>query len=360
MKADAQGLSGGLAMPPRSLDGPVAPDGVAYVPAEAVLLLAVAMPDMSPAQRRAAVAFAVEDQIAQPLDAVEVILGPELPLTDAGRRWLVAVIARDVAAGLPVLRKTRRLPDVLALPVPAPGQWAVWAGQARVLVRTADGAGFATTLAALPTYHMAAGRPGITLYGGTLDAGLPVVQHSPLPTRPDLMLDRFTLATDREAARGLTLPRIWRQMAAVLAFAAVGHTGLLAVDTWALGHIRAASEASVRDTLGQMGMPLGADTDTAITAALSRIGGAGGPQFVPVMTRVFAALGPQTGTVTVRDLRYDTAPDRVTLMLEAPDLATLQAVETALNDAGFAVAAGAATTGDGLAEQQLTLQGGGA
>jgi GspL periplasmic domain len=174
------------------------------------------------------------------------------------------------------------------------------------------------------------------------------------------MLDRLDLTAGHDDARGLILPRVWRQMAAVLVFAAIGHIGLLAADTWALGHMRAASETELRDRLGQMGMSAGGDTEAAITAALSRIGGAGGPQFAPVMTRVFAALGAQTGTVTVRDLRYDTAPDRVTLMLEAPDLATLQAVETALNDAGFAVAAGAATTGDGLAEQQLTLQGGGA
>jgi general secretion pathway protein L len=356
MALDAQG--GAVIL--HTADGPAAPEGVAYVPGEAVLLLAVAMPDMSPAQRRAAVAFAVEDRIAAPLDAVQVILGPELPLMDAGRRWLVAVIARDLAAALPTSKKTRHLPDTLALPVPSPGQWAVWAEQARVLVRTADGAGFATTHAALPAYHLAAGRPSIVLYGGALDATFAVLQQSPLPTRPDLMLDRFTLATDRETAGGFALPRIWRQMAAVLVVAALGHAGLLAADTWALSHIRATSETDLRDRLGQMGVVVGSDTDAAVTAALAQVDGAGGPQFLPVMNRIFAALAPRTGEVTLRDLRYDTAPDRVTLMLEAPDLATLQAVETALNDAGFAVAAGAATTGDGLAEQQLTLQGGGA
>jgi general secretion pathway protein L len=356
MALDAQG--GAVVL--RAADGPAAPEGVAYVPGEAVLLLAVAMPDMSPAQRRAAVAFAVEDRIAQPLDRVQVILGPELPMTDAGRRWLVVVIAREVVVGLLPLKKTRHLPDVLALPVPAPGQWAVWAGDARVLVRTADGAGFATTRAALPAYHLAAGRPGIALYGGTLEPGFTITQHSPLPTRPDLMLDRLDLTAGHDDAAGRTLPRIWRQMAAVLVFAALGHAGLLAADTWALSHIRATSEVALRDRLGQMGMAPGSDTDAAVTAALARVDGAGGPQFLPVMNRIFAALAPRTGAVTLRDLRYDTGPDRVTLMLEAPDLATLQAVETALNEAGFAVAAGAATTGNGLAEQQLTLQGGGA
>ncbi len=352
MEADRERIPAVAAHPP-------APSGVTYLPGEGVLLLAVAMPDMSHAQRRAAVGFAVEDRIARPLDDVHVILGPALADTGDGRHWLVAVIARDVLEAIPPQRRMRLIPDVLALPVPDAGQWSVWAAETRVLVRTPDGAGFATAAAALPYYHLAAGRPGIVLYGGVLDAQFPVLRPAALPTRPDPALDRFDLNSARATSRSLALPRAWRQIAALLLVAGLGHMGLLAADTWALGRIRDTSEVGLRDALGAIGVAAGDDLDTAIATALAQTNGQNGPRLIPLMTRVFAALSPYTGRVTTSDLRYAGDQNSLTITLQAPDITTLQDVETALTDAGFRVTVGAATTGDGLAEQQLTLQGAG-
>jgi general secretion pathway protein L len=331
--------------------------GVVHVTGEDVLLLAVAMPDMSAAQRRAAVAFAVEDRIARPLDEEHVILGPALPDHGDGKRWLVAVIARDRLAAIPVVRKTRLMPDVLALPVPQAGQWSVWAIGLRALVRTPDGAGFATAAAALPVYHLAAGRPGIVLYGGALDGLLPVLRTARLPAWPDPALERFDLNTARATIRSANLPRAWRQIAALLVLAGLGHAGLLMADTLAIGRIRDISVAALREALAAAGQPAEGDLETAIRTALARSQGTVGPRLMPMLARAFAALGPEAGRVFTSDLRYAADQNSLMLTLQAPDIVTLQGVETALTGAGFRVTAGAATTGDGIAEQQMTLQG---
>lgn len=334
-----------------------APPGLHFVPGERVLLLTVAMPDMPGAQRRGAVAFAVEDRIARPLEEVHVILGPALP---DGGGWLVAVIARDALAAIPAARGVRLLPDVLMLPVPVAEEWSVWAGGGRVLVRTPDGAGFSTTAALLPAFHAAGGAPGVVLYGGTLDPSLPVLRSEALPARPDRMLDRFDLSAARPSERGGGLPRGWRRMAAVLACAGLGHLGLLMADVFALGHVRDASEAQLREALRATGQPSDGALDAAIGAALARASGTGSPRLIPLMARAFAALGPLAGRIGTSDLRYGADQQSLTLTLQAPDIATLQAAESSLAAAGFRVTAGAATTGDGTAEQQLTLQEAGA
>jgi general secretion pathway protein L len=332
---------------------PTPPQGVHYLPGEAVLLLMVALPSMSAAQRRASVGFAVEDQIAAPLDEVHVMLGPPI-----GDKWLVVVIARDLLARIRSDRKVRVLPDTLALPVPENGHWSVWSGGDRALVRTADGAGFATTAAALPIFHLAAGHPPIILYGGTLDQQFASVRPAIMPTHPHAVLDRLDLGLARDGVGNLPLPKTLLRMAAVLAFAAVGHIGLLATDIWALGHIRAEHQTDVRGVLNAMGQPASDDLDAAIIQTLARANGANGPRLIPMMSQTFAALDLHSGHVTLNDLQYAADQGTLALTLQAPDIVTLQSVEVALKDAGFRVTAGAATTASGLAEQQLTLLGG--
>ncbi|MBC7735709.1 MAG: hypothetical protein H7245_00420, partial [Candidatus Saccharibacteria bacterium] len=144
---------------------PVPPTGVAWLPTEQALILSAALPPLPAAQRRAAVGFAVEDRIAQPLERVVVALGPVI----AGAHVIVVAARRDIAAwraahGGPTVRL---LPDVLALPVPAQG-WAVWVGGARALVRLADGTGFAVPVRDLPLLWRHGGCPEIALCGGDL------------------------------------------------------------------------------------------------------------------------------------------------------------------------------------------------
>jgi general secretion pathway protein L len=324
----------------------VGPAGVILVRTEDVLVLAVTLPQMPAAQRRVAVAFAVEDQIARAVDDVHVVLGPQM-----GLAWLVAVVAREVLAGWP---KGRLVPDVFMLPMPAAGEWSVWVQGDRVLVRCADGAGFATSVPAFGVFHLAAGRPGLVLYGGALPDGFAVLRRDVLPAM-DARFARFDLNGARAQGYAKRLPRGLRGFGILLGVAAVGHLGLLGVDTLALTRLRDTKMAAVRVAAG---LAEDANIEAAVAQAMVvQQPGARGA-FLPQLSTVFAAIGVQSGKVAVRDLRYLASAGSIVMTVEAQDIATLQAAETALHDAGLAVASGAATSGNGLAEQQLTITGG--
>ena len=92
----------------------------------------------------------------------------------------------------------------------------------------------------------------------------------------------------------------------------------------------------------------------SLLASMAMARGRGEPAgFVAVLTQAMAAMGPLAGQATLRDLHFDGA--QVAMTVQATDLGTLQAVETALSAASLGVMAGTATTADGLAEQQLTV-----
>ena len=330
------------------------PDGVQTVPAEHVLLLAVDLPAMPAAQRRAAVGFAVEDRIAQSLDEVQVALGPQL----AAGVWLVAVTDRTVLTTVTVGNADRALwPDVLLVPTSKTG-WSVWAGGGRALVRLADGTGFATSPETLPAFWAAAGSPEITLYGGSLPSTIPVTARAPLPDTFDPSLTGFDLRSGQGRVGGrLALPRGVRPFLMVVCAAALAHLALLALDVAALDRLVGQREGELR---GLLNAPADSNLDAALTQALAARQPATEGALLALLTRLFAALEPQAGRVSVQDLRYTAADNAAILTLEAPDLATLQAVETALTGAGLAVTAGAATTSDGAAEVQMTIRGGGA
>ena len=98
--------------------GNVGADAVA-IPSEFVHVLRAALPLPTQRQRRAAVGFAIEDQIAAPLEDTHVVIGPELA---PGEYLVVAVSHRDMEDWASWTPPGMRLtPDVLGLPVPAAG-----------------------------------------------------------------------------------------------------------------------------------------------------------------------------------------------------------------------------------------------
>lgn len=216
------------------------PGGIALVPSEDVLLLAVDLPAMPASQRRAAVGFAVEDQIAQTLDEVQVVLGPQLPQGPC----MVAVIARSVLAGLGTDETDVALwPDVFLVPVPRSG-WALLAGAVRALVRLPDGTGFAASPQSLPAFWAAAGSPDITLYGGALPATIPVTARAELPAGPDLALRGFDLRAGLNGADGrFSWPTGARSFLVVALVAVLAHLGLLVADVIALDRLAGQKEA---------------------------------------------------------------------------------------------------------------------
>ena len=331
-----------------------APDGVALVPSEDVLLLAVELPAMPASQRRAAVGFAVEDQIAQTLDEVQVVLGPQLSLGV----WLVAVIARSELAGHSTDKADLALwPDVFLLPVPKAG-WAVWAGSGRALVRLADGTGFAASPQILPAFWVAAGSPEITSYGGVLPATLPIIAQAEFTGAPDPALRGFDLRAGLNGAGGrLSLPTGARSVLIVAMVAILAQLGLLIADVVALNELAGQKEAELRTMLNA---PADSDLEAALSQALAqRQPTDGGRGVLDLLSQAFGAISAQAGRVSVQDLRYEATQNEAVLTVEAPDLATLQSVQTALSETGLAVTAGAATTSDGAAEVQMTIRGSG-
>ncbi len=337
----------------RSVDAPPLYEGTAWMPAEHALLLSVQLPKMKAAQRRAAVAFAVEEFVTQPLEDVHVALGPEI----SSGAWLVAVVGKTAMQAHAAHQKTltRLLPDVLALPVP-PSGWSVWAGQSRVLVRQADGTGFATDRMALPMFWSAAGMPSITLYGGSLPEGLPVSEQAQFPETFDTSLAGFSLLTGRYGAKGQGIPKGLIPLAAMLGVAIIGHLSVQIVDVTALNRIAAAREGDLRDLLKQ---PVGTDLETALARALAARMPTSDAGLLPLVAEIFSIIAPSAGSVSLQDLRYNRGDQAVTMTLDAPNLVALQRVEADLVAAGLRVSAGAATTGDGNARVQMILQPGG-
>lgn len=345
--------------------------GLVWWPGEQVLLLAVGMPALRPAQQRSAVGFAVEDRIGVPLEAVHVVLGPRLAAR-AGEAvgqqaaHLVAVIGRgELAAGMARAgaqkgaQTVRLVPDVLALPRPAEG-WAVLELGGRVLVRLADGSGFAAGVDQVALFWRLAGGPSVTLYGGALPDAVPVAARAVLPP-PDPAMLRFDLAAGGQTGRGLRVPRgVWA-VAAVLLVAAGLHLGLLAADVLALGRQAAAGGARLEAALLAAGQPAGLAVETALARALAAAEPASEASFLRLLGQMSQALAGLD--VRLQSLTWGQAGEgaaTLSVTMEAADLGSLQSAETALTRAGLGVKAGAATSGEGAAEVQMTLSEGGA
>lgn len=336
-------------------DAPEAPQGVVWLRSELVLVLAVTLPAVPAHQRRLALAYAVEEAIAAALDQVEVVAGPVLPPVPGqkGHRMLAAVVAKDILAQDLPARGQVLVADVLAVPQPGQG-WAVWtSGGTRVLVRLADGSGFACGKAEIGPLWQLAGQPAVTLYGAVLAdfAGLTPV---PLPP-PDPRLMRFDLA--QGGGLGLRVPGALWLCAAVLVLAAALHLAVMAADVLALGRTEVARAADLRTALIARGQP-GTDPDRELALVLAAAGPETQQGLLPLLAQVSDALLQPGSAVQFRALRWNGADGRLTLSATAPGLAALQQAQAALTGAGLALESGPATSGDGAAEVELTVTAG--
>ena len=337
----------------------IAPKGMQYVDSEQVLLLTVSLPKMAAAQRRSAVAFAVEDLIAQPLDQVHVVLGPELREEGSVGSWLVAVVSNAVMADAIAERSDKAailVPDVLALPVPDAENWCVLAQNNRVLVRLPDRTGFATTPEMLPVLWAAGGSPGIVSLGGELPDQLPIEAYGQLAEAPDPKMLAIDLRSGRFARRGAGWPKGARTVGMILALATFGHLALLGLDVIGLDRIVAMREVALRAALDAKGQASAGDLDDALTAALASSQPATSGDFLPFLAQAFGAITTQTGQLQVKDMVFAQTQNTLTLTVEADDLAALQTAEAGFVQAGLQVDAGAATTGNGAAEAQMILR----
>ena len=323
-------------------DGPA----TVLVPTEAVRLLAVDLPVANRAKRLAALPFAIEDLIAQPLDSVHIAIGAEL----APRRYLVGVVshaqmrqwlASAEAAGL---EHAAFVPDALALPAPAEGSWAVEIDATRAVVRRGDGTGFAAGTSLLPMLWEAAGRPRLVSHGAPLPAdmaGAPAI--GPGPLGPRLLGPALDLRQGSYARQRRVLPGFWKRAGQIVAVGVVAHAGIATADTIALRRIadqRAAETRALVLERAPAANLAGDDLAGRVADLLpQRTTGGGGNPFLPAVTRISAALGTlspppgvramsmQSGVVTI-----DTMPDQPPRIAAALKAAGIEATVTGNTD----------------------------
>ncbi len=311
------------------------------VPTGQVRLLAVDLPLPSHARRVAALPFAIEDRIAEPVDSVHLALGEQI----APGRYLVGIVRHEVMARWVAqaeeagIGHAAMVPDVLTLPRPAEG-WAVSQSGSRAAVRDADGTGFEVPAPLLRPAWEAAGRPGVTSYGEPLpddmqkgSASLDAAAFGPAAGAAVAALNlRQGAYAVRKVAGGSSL---WRKFAWVAAIGAAAHVVIAFGDVIMLRNIADRREAETRAAalVAAPGVALGDDLANSITGLLPTGGGQVPQVFLPLVNRVSGALGPLSGALTVRAMTFEGR--MLTLDLDASTDAGLPGqIESALKGAG--------------------------
>lgn len=338
-------------------DGPVD----VFVPSEYAPIFAVDLPLASRKARQEALPFAVEDRLAQPLEAVHAVLGQPM----GENRYLASVVERDklgewiaqlasagVTAGAIV-------PDAAALPAPlGPRAWAVCCDGDRRLIRASDGECFATSADLLATLWNAAGQPPLEQVGAAWPTDLP----EPATSHPELTWIASPNAPDLLQQQQRTASTAWhapaRIAAGIVGVAAVAQIFLLALDASFVAHIADTRRTEVAAKLAQLapGTPAGPDPGATLASLLPGAGESEDGHFLPLLSRTSAALQSVAQTMTLQSLAFDEQDGALELKIETSDLARLEAVQTALRQAGLAIEAGAASVADGRAEASVSVK----
>ncbi|MES2338856.1 MAG: type II secretion system protein GspL [Pseudomonadota bacterium] len=337
----------GVALIASDADGPA----TVLVPTEGVRLIAVDLPLPTRARRLAALPFAVEEMIAEPVESVHFALGIEL----TPKRYLVGIVRHDRMAEWVArieeagLDHAALVPDALALPVPAAGEWAVELGDSRALVRVHDGTGFAIPAPLLRTAWEAAGRPRTIAYG----TALPQDMADSADALPLDALGRRLLAPPLDlrqgayAVRRRSLPSFGKRLAKIVAIGVLAHVAIATADTILLRGIADRREAETRELVAAMipGTPLPEDNLAGTVAdLLPRAGSGGGANaFLPAASRILAALAPLSPNISARSMRLEGAA--LVVDLDGSDPAMAERVRTALREAGVTATVAASDGG---------------
>lgn len=336
---------------------------IVLVPTEQVLLTSAELPLPSLRRRAEALPFAIEDLIGAPLDSVHVALGAEV----AAQRHVAGVVAHDRMQGWidrladAGLDRAAIVPDALALPLPAVGEWSVDIAAGRAMIRTADGAGCALPVAHLDAAWRAAGAPACTGYGdalppamGEASADMAAAPLAARLTAPALDLRQGVYARPRRTASPLV-----RRIALVAAAGLLAHGVIAAADTLALDHIATVHAAQARALAAAAAPGIASNGDLAtIVADIAPPAGGGGSAFLPLLLRVTDALKPIGAGVAFRSLSFDAGANSLSIEIEAADMAGLQRVGQTLQASGLSAESGAASTDQGKAVGAFLIRGG--
>jgi general secretion pathway protein L len=363
--ADRTGLAGiwslgpeGLAEIERFEAGPT----IVLAPTEQVLLLTAELPLPGLRRRIEALPFAIEDRIAESLDAVHLVLGAEL----APQRHLVGVVSHAVMRGWMAeiaaagIGHARIVPDAVALPVPAAGFWSVDLAGGRALIRREGGTGLALPADHLFAAWVAAGRPRCIAYGDRLPAEMSgdegALEPEPLAAR--LAAPAIDLRQGAYALAGGGMPSLARRIALVAAIGLIAHGAIAAADSLALSHIAAKRAAATRTLLAQVAPDATIGDDVAASAAdIVPENGSRPSSFLPLMVRVAGALKQLGPAATLRSITFDSSANTLTLQVETADMAGQQRVGGALSAQGLSAESGAASMSQDKAVGSFLIRG---
>jgi len=350
---------------------------VVLVPTEQVLLMETARVSAQRAQFLKAVPYALEDQLASPVEELHFAAPDRLP----NARVPVAVVSRDVLRGwierlsADGIRADALVPDALALPDVAGGTLVI--EDQRALLRTGPAGAFACDLSSLPQWlelaaaDEAAGispevfdfraAPPLNLQGRVSryhvrqrDVLAWLGAH--LPAEPlNLLQGEFAPQHRQAPAR-----QLWRK-AAMLSAAALALVFIYnGADCWRLSRESNRLDAAMRDVLHQ-GFPemdnVAGDARTLMESALKR-GGAGAD--TGGLLRLLGQIAPIVGSTTrtiLKSIEYHNAT--LELGLRAPDVPALDLMRERLgNLPGLKAEVTAANSVDNGIDGRVRIAGG--
>lgn len=327
------------------------------LPGAAVRLLCVPLPLKSARQRKAALAFAVEESIAAPLEDCQLALGPEVfeghyLCAVADQNLLTTTLENSDLDG-PVV------PDYLAVPPPFdPDAWSLWCGEELVYLRFSDGTGLSLIPDTLPNLWRRKGRPELHLWHGSPPAGVTIARQ--IADTPILDPDIFQIDLRPKGQRraGGEWRALGRFTLVAGALTALVQIGLLHLDAAALEKIARDRNAALQAQLSQKGastLNIEQSADVLL-AALSGSNEAeqGADPFLSLLAGVASSLPDQFG-LEFRELRFDRATRALSVLVNADDLDALQSAETRLLADGLSVTSGTATRTGAGAEMEIII-----
>ena len=360
---------------------------VVLLDATAVRLLTVSIPGRSPRLLAQAIPFAVEDDLADDVEALHFAIGP----AGAGDERAIAVVARNLldrildpllAAGV---RCESAIPETLALPC-ATTRWTLMIDGDRILVREGACSGFAVECAAAP--WVIAKRlgetkpPGIDLHLGPGEripdpvraawGDVPVREAAEttaglarltvrLPERPllDLLPERARPREGRSRGR-----RLWVAAAVLAGLAIALHVGLTGVEVLRLdahlSRLKADETAAFRRAFPEVQRIVGGALRLQAEQALERLRGERKPagSFLDLLAASGQTLHARLDSgLSLRGFTY--ADGFLTLRLETPDVAALEQYRQALGTGVIAEVVSAESGEHGVTGTLRLRQGGG-
>lgn len=331
------------------------PDGgaaqIVVVPAEQVSLHIVDLPVRSARQRRAALPFALEEAVAAPLDSLHfAICGKQRD----GALLAAAVDKTVMDAATARMPNAPVVPEQLLVPRATESGWTTYRAADRVLVRTAEGLGFAAHVDGLEALWRIAGQPDLANMAEDLPSALNAVnvQAPPLPVTDFAAYD-LRQGVYRPSL-GLERPLKW--LAASVALALIGHMGLAIADLQAQTKLADSLRQDAASAL-QLRLPSAQpDSDPALIQRqiTAQFAPQNGSAFLPLIETLSKAWVRDGAAVDIQQLSW--SGDALRLVIEAPDLETLQSAEASLSSNGLSVSSGSATADAGSARAEFLVR----